>query len=453
MPASAGSATPSVGLDTAPPTRIEQPAEVTALRRRLADHVARVRTVAAHLTGLESAVIKAEGDLEVARRSLAELQVSVTPTRLSDDEEARLEHLLFAAMDGGRLARWFRDATDDRSEVRSEARALLAKAGVDSWTAYTVARSHPGLAPEAAETLARAEQEVADAERRLASVREELDRDELATAMRNEIDAITIASRRFIGPEIPPDLDRALAGIGIEVPDQRWVEARDDLVDALAEAMPAVEGGEPTAEVDAAVVVERAQAWLSAQEAGGGHREVEQMLAEREALRARQNRHEAALAEIDDVEQRALEEAERLDVLRRELADLDRPRPRTASDVLALVEPIVDQAAGRPGGPVPLAMACDLADLGGTEVDRLLTRLVELAQRAQIIVVSDEPAVAEWAAAAGARPGPVRPGQIRAGWGHRPIHTGLNPPRVLRGRRAAKRYTLDPGRGGRPTAR
>jgi DNA repair exonuclease SbcCD ATPase subunit len=113
--------------------------------------------------------------------------------------------------------------------------------------------------------------------------------------------------------------------------------------------------------------------------------------AEYEALTAE---HEQLLARLGD----ARDESLYTDPL---LAPVDDDDPGTEDVEWFLLARLADQRGLSYAGSVPLLLDDALRDLHAIEVNRLLTRLEQMSDAVQVIVVTDAPAAADWAATTG----------------------------------------------------
>jgi hypothetical protein len=403
------------GLD---PVVLVAPPGALELRRRWAAHTARVADAKGHFEHLLGAVREADDRLDQARHLLAEAERAAMPVLLSRDEEARLEQLSFPAMDESRRGRW-RKAL--RPEERVEMQALLEKAGVESWTAYTVYRADPIVAPELLEAAARARHELELAKAGLAAAKAGVVDDPLTAELNQDAEVIRHDARPHLGTMLWPDVGRALDELVVEQENQPWAEAAGQLRQLLDELGIARRAG-LAPDAGPLQVIGCGQEWLAAQDRAGDP-DPDALAAELARARRGLTRHERALARIGRAESVAAESATMLVELEAHLAagpGAERDGPcvarglQTAAAVLDLVGPVAAQVELDAGGSLPIAIVGDLYELAACEVTSLMGRLSELAAGVQVLVLSDHEALAQWARDAGldralaSQPGPGR---------------------------------------------
>ena len=267
-------------------------------------------------------------------------------------------------------------------------------------------------------------QAVEAAERGLSEARDHLEKaraervdDEVTASLRDELGAIKTDCQPYLGVLVPSDIGTALRAQLRMVENPGWIEALNRLRDVLAsnDLHPDV-GFEPEE------VLGWTDAWLRAQESmpqtdlpppvpASDHQATAELRLELDAEITCLVRHDRALARIDRAERDAARSVLRVQRLRTQLAErADGPAPTTAAEVLAIVEPVAEQVIDDVGGSLPVAVVGQLENLPGPEVQLLMESLERLADRVQIVVVSTNPAIGEWAGRVGLERADLRSG-------------------------------------------
>ncbi|MDH4074648.1 MAG: hypothetical protein OEW29_01840 [Acidimicrobiia bacterium] len=402
-------------LDGLAPTIQEAPDGVPALRQRWECYQARVDEAEQHFAYLKAAVAQSEARLAVARQALAGAEREARPALLTRDEEARLEMLSFPGMDESRRGKWRRLL---RPEEQAEKEALLAKVGVESWTAYTVYRTDPVAPPARIEAAAQARRAVEEAEANLAETRAELETDAVSRELNQELLDIRAASRAHLGLMLPPDLGRALRELVVEKPNPAWLAAMASLRQSLASVDDLPDGVDPSTD-DAPLLVGAAGRWLAAMAAADRARDDETFQADLARARRDVDRHRRAMARLPRAEAAAAASEAELKRLRAEAGRHSAGGPLDLDSLLARVAVVATQVAVDARGSLPMVIIGGFAGLGDTELAQVLDRCSQLSGGLQVVVVSDRASARQWAAEAGleralvSRPKPLAAGLDR----------------------------------------
>lgn len=365
----------------------EAPPGVVALSGRWRVHAARMAETEGHRKNLQGRIEKARGCLVDAQSALTISEENAKPHFLTRDEEHRLELLSFPGMDDTRRGRWRNKL---RPEEEDEMAALLDKVGVDSWTAYTVFRVAPSVAPERVEAAATARRDVDEAALELQKAEMLLESDQRLRELDTEIEAIRAEARHYLGMMLPADLGTALGELVVEHPNPVWEAAVDDL-ESLMHAV----GAEVHSD-DRGATVEQARNWLIAARAEHSGADLAALSNELTEAKARLVKHERALARIARAESVAEAAHRRATSMEEQLTIRADGGPTTAAGLLALVEPMVSQIELEANGSVPIMVITDFEGLAEADVDTVLDRFKELSEELQIIVVSDNEAAVAW---------------------------------------------------------
>ncbi len=402
-------------LDGLAPTIQEAPEGVPALRQRWERYQSRVVEAEQHFAYLKAAVAQSETRLTVARQALETADREARPVLLTRDEEARLELLSFPGMDETRKGKWRRLL---RPEEQAEMQALLAKVGVESWTAYTVYRTDPVAPAARIEAAAQARRAVEEAEANLAETRAELETDAVSRELNQELLDIRAASRAHLGLMLPPDLGRALRELVVEKANPAWLAAVASLRQSLASVDDPPDGVDPSAD-DVPVLAAAAGRWLAATEAADRDRDDETFQADLARARRDVDRHRRAMARLPRAEAAAAASAAELTRLRTEAGRRSAGEPLDVDSLLARVAAVATQVAVDARGSLPMVIVGAFAGLTDDELVRLLHRCRELSGGLQVVVVSDRPAARRWADEVGlaqalaSRPKPLAAGRDR----------------------------------------
>lgn len=402
-------------LDGLAPTIQEAPDGVPALRQRWERYQSRVEEAEQHFAYLKAAVAQSETRLAVARQAMEVAEREARPVLLTRDEEARLELLSFPGMDESRRGKWRRVL---RPEEQDEMQALLAKVGVESWTAYTVYRTDPVAPAARIEAAAQARRAVDEAEANLAETRAELETDSVSRELNQELLDIRAASRAHLGLMLPPDLGRALRELVVDKANPAWLAAVASLRQSLASIDDRPEGIDPEAD-DAQVLAAAATRWLTEMDAADRDRDDETFQADLGRARRDVDRHRRAMARLPRAEAAATAAEAELNRLRAEAGRHSAGGPLDLDTLLARVAAVATQVAVDARGSLPLVVLGAFAGLTDEELAQVLHRCRELSGGLQVVVVSDRAAARRWAEEAGlaqalaSRPKPLAAGLDR----------------------------------------
>lgn len=374
--------------------------DVEALMERWETYRTRRTAHEAHLVQLAASVADAERALAVATDRLAEAKVQARPMMLAPADEARLEELYELSHES---SLWRKGLNSDEE---AEMLALLHSVGTASWTEYSVLRMSFSTAPvEKDPAVVEAEEQLEAARAHLEITRRERVEDEVTSSLRDELRSIKADCQPLLGVLVPSDIGWALGQLLDMVDNPEWVEAMNALRDVLSSNDLHPPGG-----LEPAEIVGWADSWLQAQEslqtpARPVPEPVEDEVEIRLELAAESQllvRHDRALGQIDRAEREAARSALRVTQLRSQLRErTDGSPPRTAADVMSVIDPIAEQVLNDIGGSVPLAVVGEFGLLPPPEIDALMEALEEVAERVQVIVVSNNPGVTDWASRVG----------------------------------------------------
>lgn len=376
--------------------------EIIELRRRWAEHSARRAGADDHFSTLMECVKFAEQRAAAARSAAVQAREDAKPVLLTRSQEARLEALSFPDQDGSRKGKWRKGLRPEEEEEKAE---LLARVGVDSWTAYTVYRAAPTSSPVKVELAVEAEQALAEAESMLEQARTQLATDELTSELNDAEDEIRADAKAYLGQLLPADVGSALDELVVERPNPAWLDA----VAALNDQMPSIDPPsvasatsplEPdlgTSEADGVVVA--AERWLDSKRREQTDIDFDRLRAELNEARRTLDRHDRALPRLERAEVAVAASRKRLGELRALLAG-DGGRS-DAEAALAAVTSVVARVEHEAGGSVPIAVLGQFDSLDGAEASELMEELCRLTDNVQILVISDTPSVRAWVTAAG----------------------------------------------------
>ncbi|MFV0523973.1 MAG: hypothetical protein ACK5RL_05685 [Acidimicrobiales bacterium] len=377
-----------------PPTVSETDPAVADLQRRWADHERRSAQAASHLGSLKRLVVAAEQRLTAAEAAVVDATAAAAPILLSRAEEARLEALAFPEDTGGRRKRKREPTAAEAAEMDE----LLARVGVNSYTAYTMYRTAPKVPPAAQAALELAQRVRDEAAEALVEAWAAAENDPLSAEMAVEASTLRDEARVHLGPMLPSDVAGALRRFSIEHENPEYL----DRIDRLAALLDTVETPVATGEGGdgVAAVLDRARAWL----AGRRTPDAQSLSAAHEArarLMAAVRRHQRALAAIGAAEDRAVAAALALAGAEERLAAAapsDRPSARRLVNEAAAA---IERLAPAGDGPRPIVVFDPLTGLDNVDAVGVLEELAGLTNRAQLILVSDRPVAAVWAHHAG----------------------------------------------------
>jgi hypothetical protein len=395
------------------PVVAESAPEIEALIERWERYSERRSGHEPHLVALAAKVADAERAVTAATDAVAEAKENARPLMLSAEDEARLDELYDLANES---SRWRKGLGGDEE---AEMVALLQSVGVSSFTEYSVQRMSQTVPQDKLDAIKAADEELVGARDHLDRTRTERVEDEVAASLRDELAGIKTDCQPYLGVLVPSDIGGALRQQLRMVENPDWVAALNGLRDALAS-----NDLHPPAGFEPEEILGWTDSWLRAQEsvhtAGRPPQPVVQESSAEETEQIRLDlevetqclvRHERALAQIDRAERDAARSVLRVQQLRAQLADRTaNPAPTTAAEVMSTVVQVAEQVLSDVGGSVPLAIVGDLPDLVPAEIDALMESIEEVAERVQVVVVSDNPAIAEWARRVGLERADLRSG-------------------------------------------
>jgi hypothetical protein len=386
------------------PVVCEATDEILELRRRWSEHLARRSDAEQHFAALMDGVKYAEERAATARAARERAREAAKPVLLSRTEEARLEALSFPDQDDSRRGKWRKVLRPEEEQEKAE---LLARVGVESWTAYTVYRAAPTALPEKLRAAEEAERSLTEAEAILDETRSRLAGDELTTALNDDEDEIRAEARQHLGQLLPADVGGALEELVVERPNPVWIDAVRDLNELLPTIdPPTVQSATSPVEAElgpdeAHGVVTAAERWLEAKRRERANIDFDRLRAELDEARRQLGRHERALPRLERAEAAAAASRTRLADLEALLSASGKPACGAVDTVLALIAPIVAQVEHEAAGSVPIAVIGRFDALDDAEAASLMDELERHADSLQIIVVSEHPATASWAQEAG----------------------------------------------------
>ena len=336
---------------------------------------------------------------------MAEAERVAKPVLLTTAEEARLETLSELDSSGGKG--WRRKGLT--VEEQAEKQALLEKVGVASWTEYSVFRMSPTASPEKQQAVAAAAAILEKAQQNLARAEANAASDETYVELDLSLGQIRKEAQELLGAVVPKDIGAALRGLIGRVENPEWVVALNDLRDTLAsnDLRPPY-GYEPDE------ILGWTSSWLDAEtrlqessgpvDGGPSPEELETLRRELAVAEQHLLRHRRALVRIDRVEAAAQASADRLERLRLQMVERStRSGPRTADDVVALVQPVIARVSDEAQCSLPVIVAGAMTGLDGPEMEILMTEFESLAQKVQIVLVTTRPEAITWANEVGLR--------------------------------------------------
>ncbi len=398
-------------LNRLDPTIPEPAPDVEALIGRWEDYRERRVEHEAHLNGLGAKVADAERSVTAATEALAVARDDSRPTMLDPDKESRLEELFDLSNES---SLWRKGLNQ---EEEAEMQALLHSVGVNSWTEYSVLRMSPTVPPEKLAAVRQAEANLDSARQWLDQTRSERANDDVARGLSDELAGIKTDCQPLLGVLVPSDIGQALRQRRRMVENPDWVDALNDLRDVLSSNELHPPGG-----FEATEILGWTDSWLRAQESlhnpgraamtgGDGERDEVEVRLELEAEARALVLHDRALAQIDRAERNAARSNLRVQQLRSQLRSRsENSAPSTAAEVMDLVMPAAEQILADIGGSVPLAVVGELTGLPDDEIQTLMESLEEVAERVQVLMVTDNPAMGEWAKRVGLERADVRIG-------------------------------------------
>ena len=388
--------------DPAIPGLLERWEQNMSRRQEAEEHLSRL---AADVAAAERLVLDRSHDLDIATKA-------AKPVFLTNEQEARLEELCDASSEAdspSRLGLWKRSVS---KEDEAERRALLDLVGVRSWTEYSVFRLSPTVSADRLAAVAQAEAALQEARAGLDAARARQAGDPVAAELDDDLERIRAESQPFLGVLVPADVGAALREQIVPVENPDWTVALNHLRDALSS-----NDLHPPYGLEPQEILGWTDSWLRAQEsldepaddeaeasARAEAREHDLLeVAETVANNSRRlARHNRALSQIEKAEQAAARSALRVRELEAQLQSRSSgPQITTAAEVLALVEPVAERVLDDVGGSLPIAVVGDMAGLAADEVEAMMGALEEVAERVQVLLVTDHGGITDWVLRAG----------------------------------------------------
>lgn len=378
----------------------ETPPEVSGLVGRWDAYKASTEAAESHLAQMNQRILQAETALTQALEDQAEAKAAAVPVVLTAAEDARLTELSTESIDKRKRGR------KNSDEEESEAEALLAKVGQETFASYVMYRMMPEPAPENVAALESATANVAAAKDDVEEARTALSADPTFVGLNAEFDGIKDEARGHLGMMLPDDLGGALEALVHEKENPEWVDLARHLVGELLSV--GLEGSTIEA-VDPVQLPDLADGWLKTarnelQMMIGGEPDREQLQADLEQAEVRFQRHARAMSRIDQREAQAAASTDRVRdlealIARAEGADAGVP----TDDLGAQVRRLADQVRADAGAAVPLLLDGDFTGLGDGEIINMLNSLEPMAQEVQLILLTERDVVNKWVGEVGLR--------------------------------------------------
>ena len=244
--------------------------------------------------------------------------------------------------------------------------------------------------------------EKAGADKSLAEAQQALAEAPVLEALRALYEGIKDDARPYLGALIPADIGEALREQMDDKENPDWVLALRHLRDVLAS-----NDLRPPVVLEPEDLIAWVVRWLDSADATDTDPadsdetvgDIEAQLVESKQVLAR---HHRALAKIGRLEQAAARSTTRLAQLKQHLTTrTESSAASTAGEVVGLVKPVADQIQDEVGGSVPIVVVGSMAELSDEQVEAAMDSLEQVAQRAQIIMVTPCEAAIRWATEAG----------------------------------------------------
>lgn len=375
---------------------------IAALLERWDEHLALVESSEEHLDQVAKEVRAAERAVEGSDTRLREARVAAQPRFLTDEQETRLEALHDIAQEAEGRGKRKRTLTEEEQQEYDD---LLASVGARSWTDYSMFRFSTSVSPELSRAVEEAEVELTVATQALEAARNYQARDEVAIKLQKNLELIKTDAKPYLGVLVPADVGAALQNQIEQVENPDWVQAVNDLRDALSSNdLHPPYGFEPNE------ILGWTDSWLRAQEGLDVSTESSSteddsyadLMAQMSDARHSLVKHNRALSQIDRAERAAIRSAMRVRDLKNQLRIRSaEPEATTASEIVAMVRPVAERVLQEIKGSVPIAVVGDMAALPANEADMLMSHLEAIAKQVQVILVSEHPSLAGWVSRAG----------------------------------------------------
>ncbi len=353
------------------------------------DYQAYLRENQEHVGRLSEAYASAQNQLAACKNAVAQAEQAAQPVLLTQDEEARLYEL-----EELREQKSWRDHSPDAAELDS----LLNKVGVTSWTGYTMHRMSPTAAPERVAHLEECRKTLRAQEQQSSHTRKTLNNDPIVSELESRRTKALELAQQKLGQDIQlsDDIHGKLRSLEHVQVNPEWLEAQKDLLTLLQ-----TPGFGAPEDVDIEGAQAYATSWLKdnglAESEVRGQDRVRQEIVVAERVLGRHNR---AMAQMDRVEQRAASSKKQI---ARIFAARDAAEARGAhhtAELLSYIRSVTEEALWEASRAIPVAVTGSLEQI---DVPELMSSLELLAQKVQVIVVSANPAVADWASSVGAQ--------------------------------------------------
>ncbi len=365
--------------------------------------------------------------IAAAEQALRAAEEAARPVLLTQKQEGRLEEL--AEKSEGRSRRWRRSGQLSSGE-QNEFDSLLRQVGAQSWTEYSVFRLAPSIDKDKQIAVDEAQAAFALAEAEADAAQQALDQDPLVAELEEERTQIRNAASQYLGALMPADLGQALLSLGQDEINPEWAGSVTELCRVLDQAQL-----EPDLSTDhsddarsdfersADQILNWTREWLASQEQAMADVQS-QMSPAIEPVPAPTAAPGTDVRSGEDVEmlQAALSKAEqRLVDHRRALFELmssasERPGGTPFDDgemdddvdvdtrstsIGERLTQVVASATGDLGESLPVILDVDFGGFDLEAAHGLLDQCSELADQAQIIVLSSSPMAKSWVDAAG----------------------------------------------------
>ncbi len=406
-----------------PRTNRVQPAPIAELQRRWSEFDARWAQCQQRVDELRNDLERKEAAAAASEQALQSAEDVARPDLLSPKQEQRLEELAEKAE--GRSRRWRRSGQLSEREQK-EFDSLLAAVRVQSWTEYSVFRLAPTVSDEKQSAVDEARSANAVAEAEVEEARRALNEDPTVAELEVERAEIRQAASHYLGALMPADLGEALLALGQDELNPDWAGSVTELCRVLDQAQ--LEPDLPTDHSDDArsdfertadQILDWTRQWLADQERAMAHP---------------QDLNTESAAMVEPGAAHARQSFDNVDDLRSALADAEDRlvRHQRALSTLMAAGPVGDDSAGQPTGvevssdgelraesmgerltqvvsaaiaeageSLPILVDIDFEVFDHDSGRQLFDQCLELAEQAQIIVLSTNEAVGSWARDAG----------------------------------------------------
>ena len=365
---------------------IEQPEAVAAAVEAWDRYQAFLREHQDYVSQVSNSMSQAELQIDVSRQTVAAAEAEAVPVLLNGEEESRLFEL-----EEARGAKGWQEGSPESNELN----ALLNKVGVTSWTAYTMHSVSPSVAPEKLGHIEKCREALKADEQALAEVKNKINTDPIVGELeRLRSEANQQALTQLGGDQLPDNVGAALGGLQQTQISPEWLEAQKELLSLLQT---------PGFGAPDSLDLEGAQGWSRLwlqqnDEKRGKVRDKGQV--RKEILVAEQvlGRHNRAMAQMDRVEQRSTTSRTQISKIFQARKSAEARGAHHTAELLSFVRSMTEQALWESSSAIPVAVTGSLRNI---DVSELMSSLELLAQRVQVVVVSDNADVVRWVEIAG----------------------------------------------------